>query len=74
MNQGHHYYETFNVSDIFNLGLSVNNIPPFVKGGWGDFRRAAKANPPMSPFFKGGFNCRSLYNEKILIFAFGNSF
>jgi hypothetical protein len=36
--------------------LSVNNIPPFVKGGWGIFAKRAETNPPMSPFFKGGFH------------------
>jgi hypothetical protein len=45
--------------------LSESNIPPFVKGGWGDFPKRAKENPPMSPFFKGRFNDGSLFKDKL---------
>ena len=48
-----------------NMSLSVNNLPPFIKGGWGDFPRRARANPPMSPFFKGGFNGSRLFKDKL---------
>ena len=36
--------------------MSINNIPPFAKGGGGGISPGrAEANPPMSPFSKGDF-------------------
>jgi hypothetical protein len=55
--------------------LSVNNIPPFVKGVGEIFAKWTKANPPKSPFFKGGFNGRSLFKATLLLAApFGDVF
>jgi hypothetical protein len=55
--------------------LSVNNIPPFVKGVGEIFAKWTKANPPKSPFFKGGFNGRSLFKPTLLLAApFGDAF
>ena len=34
--------------------LSVNNIPPFVKGGWGDFSKAGQSKSPYDPLLQGG--------------------
>ena len=34
--------------------LSVNNIPPFVKGGWGDFLKAGQSKSPYVPLFQRG--------------------
>jgi hypothetical protein len=34
--------------------LSVNNISPFVKGGWGDFPKAGQSKSPYVPLFQRG--------------------
>ena len=36
-------------------------IPPLGKGGRGDFLMRITPNPPLSPFFKGGY-CENLLN------------
>jgi hypothetical protein len=40
---------------LLSKSLSVNNIPPFVKGGWEDFPKAGQSKSPYV-FFKGNLN------------------
>jgi hypothetical protein len=42
-----------------------NNIPP-IKRAFTKRGKAPKANPPMSPFFKGGFKSEHLFKDKLL--------
>src|SRR3989304_1539737 len=54
---------------IHNCGSS-----PLSKGGCGGiFPRRPKANPPSSPFFKGGFESYELFKDKLLVQHFINT-
>ena len=49
------------------LELVRKYYSPLCKGGWGGiFSRRSKANPSMSPFFKGGFKSDNLFKDKLL--------
>jgi hypothetical protein len=37
-----------------------------LQGGRGISARRVKANPPISPFFKGGFEGENLFKDKLL--------
>jgi hypothetical protein len=38
------------------------------RGAGGISARPIKANPPISPFFKGGFKSENLFKDKLLIY------
>ena len=45
------YYRIIKVENKKIKSLPVNNIPPFLKGGWGDFPKVGQSKSPSIPLF-----------------------
>jgi hypothetical protein len=43
--------------------MQFSLLPPFIKGGWGDFGMLPQANPPSPPFAKGGNGTKAPQTE-----------